>query len=749
MLAARLFIVMALLVLGSGKLLAAEAKALIFVATPVQNGLSRGPVLLPRAVDASGASLAEKARALFEALRRASPKRYEGLELLIPDGFDLARRASLRCPAPNESSCAIALAEVGLSLRAAGVDKVRLEGTEREASLGALPIQALAPVVPFWSALPPNQVSLGLVQLGSRFLPAAEFYEILSRKNPAVAQAARQELRTGFSLAQVAVARNARVLGVDDARALMALLDAEDPAVRAVGLEVLAKERSSDFLARCEKIADSDPDPGVKSAAVRILVDAGRSKYKVYLLLDDLKLQDEARVRVALKKLTATGDPRIGPAILPLLAHSSATIREEAADALVALKAYGPMAEAAADAGIDSALRSRLAREAAEKGSGPAQARALAALHASGPEDRAAALRIIAKGKISGQDKAILAAIESGPEPLRLEAARAAAAVRLEAAVEALAPHARGDSEAAKAIRGAMEEILASMGLARIERFAGHANATVRAAALRALGRLGSGAGARGRAILVARLEDDDLSIKKAAVDALSHIADAEVANRLLPLADDPDPEIRASVLRAVVAAHDPKAPALARKALTDPDDGVKLVGVESIRALKVKEAMPDLWKRLSYGKTAIKRAVLQTIVELSTPEERRPHLENLAALAYDPDPTIKSLAAEAIGSFREPLVFATLGALVRDRDQALQIKALKILGQLKDPRSIEYVVTGLLVEDRLVKLAALDTIAAINSMKAEKPLQEFITNEGDPELKRRATEVLDGLTGD
>ena len=51
--------------------------------------------------------------------------------------------------------------------------------------------------------------------------------------------------------------------------------------------------------------------------------------------------------------------------------------------------------------------------------------------------------------------------------------------------------------------------------------------------------------------------------------------------------------------------------------------------------------------------------------------------------------------------------------------------------------------------EDAEVKDACLNAIRDINSMRAEKAMQEYILNESDKELRAKAIRIVDDLTGD
>ena len=98
---------------------------------------------------------------------------------------------------------------------------------------------------------------------------------------------------------------------------------------------------------------------------------------------------------------------------------------------------------------------------------------------------------------------------------------------------------------------------------------------------------------------------------------------------------------------------------------------------------------------------------------------------------------------------FQDPAIYAALGGLVGSDNKMLQLKAIKALGATKDANAVEYVYGGLMGEDPEVKDACLNAVRDINSMRAEKAMQEYILNESDKDLRAKAIKIVDDLTGD
>jgi HEAT repeat protein len=114
--------------------------------------------------------------------------------------------------------------------------------------------------------------------------------------------------------------------------------------------------------------------------------------------------------------------------------------------------------------------------------------------------------------------------------------------------------------------------------------------------------------------------------------------------------------------------------------------------------------------------------------------------------LASDPDPVRRSYAAYALGEFlAAPGIPACAQALVTDLDARVRSAAASALGRLNSDGG-GALVTALTDSDPTVRLAALGSAGRINSFSAAGSLAA-LTTDPTPFVRRRALEVLDGLS--
>jgi HEAT repeat protein len=741
------------------KVEAAEGQAVIFVSTTIQTGVSDTSVLIPRTVAIGGTTLRSRIEDLFGAMREAAGDRYTDINLVFPEGFDLSQSVQVHCEQVNPQECDLALSETGLTFRNAGVAEVVMEPGNVKADLNNLAQAAAVPLIPFWATLPPAGTPhnryvrhmLGLVRMADSYFTTSEFAKMLGRRDNRIRAAAKETLRNGNATARITIAQNNDAFFIRDANDMLPLLSHGSAKVRLVGVQQVSKRPGPQFLNRCKNIVDQDSDPEVKLAAVRALVTAGRDEYKVYLLMEDLRDPSEQKVLRALDRLVKTGDKRISPSLLPLLSHGSDSVRNAATDGLITLKANNSIVSAVGQTNLDGGLKSRLARALSNiSGNEDSRDTGLGLLLSSTDEDDVTfALTKIGEKGIRGHEKKILDQLEKGTEGVKLAAINVAVALKLEKAVPMLSDLAKGDDALSKKADEGMIGILSSLGLRRIASYAENPDAHIRAAALRALGQLGNSASGKSSNILLARIGDDDLNIRQAAVSALNKIANRRIVDSLLTKADDPDPTIRALILEAAIRVQHPEAAARAQKGLGDPADSVKLEAVKGVHTLQVKAALPELWQRIRYGNPDVKRAVVAAIVALADDSERQQKVNTLVELFYDQDPAIKLLIIQSVWGFRDPMVLAQLGSLISmNNPKEVQLKALEALSITKDPRAVEYVAYGMNADDTTIRMAALESLRTINSLQAEPVLRDFVKNEDNPALRKKAIEIMDGLTG-
>lgn len=692
----------------------------------------------------------ELARAIFDALAAGRPTLYAGSSLTAAGGgevtVDLAD-AALRAKD-------IVVSELYWSLTFAGFTTIRAPrlGDRPLAAVDAV-LPVLRPVYALWQVLPPAPAPVaGIVWVDGTWYDGVEdVRRRVEAGNEKLLERLRTLLLSGPEPARLAIVRfyEARDVAGRAATYLSLLNPGEPQALKLALLEALAKQSSQRVLDAMAALADNDTDPVVKSAAARYLMDAGREKYRAFLALEKLQSEDTREVLAAVQDLIASKDSRVSGALASLLGHGEESVRVAALEGLVGLQAWDLLAEALDDPALPVDLRLRGATLLEGAGDVAHVETALRFRLRSGaaPEAAQAAEGLGARG-MQGAVPDLVAALKHADAGVRHAAARALGALKSAQALPALA-EAAGSAADKDVVEPEIVRIVEAQPLDRVIELTSSDVLALRKLSLKGLAAFakeGDKVPPRILTVLRERLKDSDQEIRRAAVFALARTGDAGVAADLMALHDDSDAEIRVQVLTAARTAKPAGAGELATQKLKDPADPVKLEAVRAVRDLGVHAALQQLLWMVDYGNADVKREVLRSVVALAQPADHEKLFDIYVRLLFDLDQDVKLSAIEGMRVIQDTRVVSQLSSLVRDPEPVVQVAALHALGTCKDPRAVEPVAGALMVGSKDVKLAALDALGALGVEQARKPVQEFLTQESDMDLRTKAEQVLDLL---
>ncbi|HMB67921.1 MAG TPA: HEAT repeat domain-containing protein [bacterium] len=246
-----------------------------------------------------------------------------------------------------------------------------------------------------------------------------------------------------------------------------------------------------------------------------------------------------------------------------------------------------------------------------------------------------------------------------------------------------------------------------SLGDGRLAQLLREGDDETRAAAARALGRIGSEDGVMP---LIDALSDSDEDVRLEVVFALGQIGSAEArdalsriagsnaspeergeavlalgklggdgaAEAVLPLLADPLPALRADAAYALARTGDSLAVADLAPLLKDPDPEVRTAAVWAAGRLHAKELAPAVRELLADSDGGVKLAATKSAGELEDIEAIRP----LSLLAKDPDWRVRVNVAGALG--RMKVTDALAGLAILGKDENVHVRAAVATG-LKD----------------------------------------------------------------
>ena len=645
-----------------------------------------------------------------------------------------------------------ALGAVYHTLRHAGVEEVKLGVASL--SSDSFTRGAILPIMPMHTALPPRRITYGLIRVGKTLVQPSEFYQMCAVGKSAIRDALIAALGNGTTAVKLAVMEGLDGVRLKDKMKLLTpRLKDPDIKVRLATLGLLRDVREKKVLKMLEVMVEKDPNSDAKSAAARILVDAGNTAFNKYLLLEKLRSKDSAEVVDAGRELIKIADKRLAPAMADLVLHGNPEVRKVGVEALQSFALYPIMSRHLGNSELNRDAAVPLAMTLLEKSTGRNQASGVIwLLNKGGRGEALTAATVSGERRVPGTTDALGAALKRTEPEVRAAAATSLGKLKDARGLEPLAAAIRGTSDAKERalFTGEAIRIIAVQPLEQVIKIAKSPDTTIRELSVKSLAEF-----ARERpnprvvSVLREYVSDKTPAIRQAAVYALARVKDKGVVADLIALKTDGDAIVRAQVAHAMSKADHPEAEKILTMYLDDFELPVKLNAIRAVRARKMVGAFDKVKQLVASRSLELRREVVKTVIELS--ESGDPSLFQVyQELLYDTDADIRLMAVTSLAGYvGDPRTAPAVGGAVTDENLKVKLKALGVLGTSSDANAVEQVIRGLFdssADARQVKMAALDALESIGLPRAVKAIQEFVLNESDKVVKARANEVLNKL---
>ena len=260
-------------------------------------------------------------------------------------------------------------------------------------------------------------------------------------------------------------------------------------------------------------------------------------------------------------------------------------------------------------------------------------------------------------------------------------------------------------------------------------------NASVRRAAAQSLGRLGD---PRAVEPLIAVLADSDAEVRATATDALADFEDPRAIAPIVALLKDPVTDVRKNALNALSHWERgvPAAPVIAL--LDDPDAEVRHGAVDLLDHLEARSAGPAIARLIRDPSSDVREAVIEALGNLGEQSGAAAITEALG----DPNPDVRHQALDALNDLKAPIAEATLLKMMTDVDPDVRQAAAHIAGD----RSVIAAIPSLrrLIDDPKsdVRETATEALGNIADPAARQALRAALQSP-DPKVRRAAAEAL------
>ncbi len=265
----------------------------------------------------------------------------------------------------------------------------------------------------------------------------------------------------------------------------------------------------------------------------------------------------------------------------------------------------------------------------------------------------------------------------------------------------------------------------------RVERDLSAADPATRLAAARELVSIGA---ARGAALAITALGDDDDDVRLAAADAAIRLHAPGATDGVVGWLNAPDARLRREACEVARALPDPRAVAPLARTLGDPSADVRSAAAEALGNQAVPDAVPPLLGRLDDSTPAVRVAIVAALARLSDPRAVVP----LVGKAGDSSPDVRQAVARALGDLGDPRAAAALVPALRDQSADVRREALIALGRLRADDAVDAIAPFAADHTASLQLAALEALGRIATPEALRVLVGALStaDEASPPLE-------------
>ncbi|HJP84369.1 MAG TPA: M56 family metallopeptidase [Gemmatimonadaceae bacterium] len=202
-------------------------------------------------------------------------------------------------------------------------------------------------------------------------------------------------------------------------------------------------------------------------------------------------------------------------------------------------------------------------------------------------------------------------------------------------------------------------------------------------------------------------LSDQSTEVKQSALEALSHFDDNLPAAPIVRLLGDPDADVRQSAARLAGKLHDRSVTGALAKLVGDQSADVRQAAIESIGQLGDPTSAVALVPALSDADANVREQALDAIENLKAPIAE----QTLIALMHDRDPNVREKAARIAGDRSIVGAVPTLRRMLEDPNPDVRESAVEALGNIPDGAAFDALRTALISSDPKVRRAAAEAL--------------------------------------
>jgi HEAT repeat protein/beta-lactamase regulating signal transducer with metallopeptidase domain len=191
---------------------------------------------------------------------------------------------------------------------------------------------------------------------------------------------------------------------------------------------------------------------------------------------------------------------------------------------------------------------------------------------------------------------------------------------------------------------------------------------------------------------LIGALNDPDPDVRETVVMTLGRMRDPKVVTALLPLLQDSSASVREHAVFALARSGDPRATAAVSAMIDDASPEVREQAVHLLGRSRNRDAVPVLVKALKDSSEDVREQAAFGLGQLRDVSAVDPLLGMLKDSAAD----VREQSAFALGQIRDRRAVDGLAAALKDANPSVREQAAFALGQIRDPGALPALTTAL-----------------------------------------------------
>jgi HEAT repeat protein len=643
----------------------------------------------------------------------------------------------------------ILLGEIYLTSLSLGATQVFVgKDAKKPIDFSAIKGVVFTPFVSLQEALPPHHIPFGFVAIrGQKIVPASDFYEGLAKRGSTVHDELVAMLHSQDAQERLLALVALSLMGMKDTTDIvLPMLEDPSPAVRLAVVKFLENDRRKEVVARVESRIENENDPMVKVACVRLVHQAGITKYDILLESEGIADKPEDEVLRILDGKVLSAPPSILRSFLAkTVSHKSDKVAKKAIAMLLEHRFYEDAVALLSSQTVPVQRREEIATLLLDAGRVEKDVLGFLMTYGS-PENVVKAVENIEKNKFAWGSEVLLKGLERQEEGVQTKSIEGLAVLKDATTVRALAGTS-GTPKVKVMAKSACVSILGAQDRKIVLDFTRDKNSWIRECAVRAIGeQVEKGVDDEILAILKGALNDDAKEVRQASASALAKTKRQDVLQALASLWKEKDLSLRYAAVMAAGSLSDKASEEAILSALGDAETDIRKAGIMAAKQRALGSAIESLKTMVLSEDEEIAILALDALKAFAK-DRLKAEPEFVVKALYSKHKTVRVGMLDLCEGASDRRVMNAMSALVSDREKEVRLKALHTLATTQSREAIEGIERGAFDRDKEVRIFAIQALVELRRPEAIDFLREVIKAEEDEDLKKKAVEAIEKLT--